>query len=208
MSAAKSDKLTTPIFRVSFPSVFKPRQAQNPTEEPKYEITMLFPKGTDLTPLLKAAVQAAEAKWGSDRRKWPGVLATLDPKTYLSPVGGQTPWPFRDGDTAAYDGYAGMISLKATSKTRPGIVAANGQTLIEDESDFYAGCWARATVVAFAYDNKSKGVSFGLNNLQKIRDDEAFSGRGNPLADFDAVEGADDPANYAAPGSATSSMFD
>ena len=45
--------------------------------------------------------------------------------------------------------------------------------VVTDPDRFYAGCWARASVRAHAYDTKgNKGVSFYLNNLQFVGDDE------------------------------------
>ena len=38
-------KVMTPKFRVSFPNVFRPGKAMQEGAEPKYGITMLFPKG-------------------------------------------------------------------------------------------------------------------------------------------------------------------
>jgi hypothetical protein len=71
---------------------------------------------------------------------------------------------------------------------RPGIVDANLQEIIS-EDDFYSGCYARATLTAFAYDKLgNKGVAFGLQNIQKLKDGEHLSGRKNAESDFEAVE--------------------
>ena len=102
----------------------------------------------------------------------------------------------RDGDVDKADvaGYEGMIFATAKSKTKPGLVDQNVQPIIE-EGVFYAGCWARATIVAYAYDKAgNRGVAFSLQNVQKLRDDEAFSGRMNPEDEFAPVEGAKAPA--------------
>ena len=41
----------------------------------------------------------------------------------------------------------------------------------------------------FTYDtNGSKGVSFGLQNLQKLRDGERIDGRMRPEDEFEAIE--------------------
>ena len=162
------DKLVTPEFRVSFPSVFAAR-AFSEGQTKKYDLTALFSAGTDLTAMKALAKQAAVDKWGD---KIPPGLRS----------------PFRDGsDKPDLDGYEGCIFVKMTSLQRPGVVDQNVQPIIE-EGDFYGGCWARAVVTAFAYDQMgNKGVSFGLQNVQKMRDDDAFSGRGKPEDDFDPV---------------------
>jgi len=42
-------------------------------------------------------------------------------------------------------------------------------------------------VRAFAYENKSKGIAFGLQNIQKLGDGEPFSGRVKAADDFEPV---------------------
>jgi hypothetical protein len=171
---AKSAKITTPEFRVSFPAVFKPKAFGE--GEPKYSIVMLFDKKkADLSALKKAYAEAATAKWG-DKSKWPKNLRN----------------PFRDGDEKAEtEGYEGCTFISASSKQRPGLVDQQLNPILTEDA-FYGGCYARATLTAFAYDwMGNKGVSFGLQNIQKIRDGEAFSGRKRAEDDFEALEGVE-----------------
>lgn len=174
-------KCITPEFRVSFPAVFKPKAFEN--QEAKYSLVMLFDSDTDLKPLKRAAMNAIVEKWGADKAKWPKNLRM----------------PFRDGDEKEFEGYKGKTFVSASSKTRPGLVDAKVQPIITEEQ-FYAGCWARAEVIAFAYDTMgNKGVSFSLQNIQKLRDDTAFSGKRKAEDVFDAVDdGSDDEENYGA----------
>lgn len=161
-------KVLTPKFRVSFPQVFKAEAFED--GDPKYAITMLFDKDADLTEMKKAAEAAAKEKW-----------ADKIPKNLRS--------PFRDGDEKELDGYAGKIFVRASSKSKPGVVDQNVKPIV-DPSEFYPGCYARATVVAFAYEAKgNKGVSFALLNVQKLGDGEAFGNRSNPEDDFAPVAG-------------------
>lgn len=164
-------KCTTPEFRVSYPYVFHPREADE-GQEPKYGISMLFNKKTDLKVLKAAADNAATEKWGP-KEKWPKGLT----------------WPFRDGDEKSdTPGYENTILVNASTKTKPQVVDQT-RTRIYDEEEFYAGCYARATLIAFAYEHKGKkGVSFALLNLQKLRDGERFGGRKNAEDEFSAVE--------------------
>ena len=46
---------TTPIGRVSFPNLFKPRAAEE-GGPPKYSVVLLWPKGTDLS-IIKKEIQ-------------------------------------------------------------------------------------------------------------------------------------------------------
>lgn len=185
-----TEKVLTPEFRVSFPAVFTPRSAMD-NAEPKYSVVMLFPKSADLSKLKAIAKAAIVEKWGD---KIPKDLRS----------------PFRDGDDKELDGYAGHIFITASSKMKPGLVNGNREAIINVD-EFYAGCYARATVNAFAYDrNGNRGVAFGLQNIQKLREGEPFSGKTKPEDDFDAVSDATTaigPATNAKPAAAPKGEF-
>lgn len=171
-------KLTTPIFRVAFPSVFEPKAIGNSPKK-KYYLTMLFT-------LAEIAKDPAEKKKWDDlmmsaklvaEEKWPKGL----PKGLAN--------PFQDGmQKQEYDGYgAGVKYLNTSTTTRPGLIDA-AKNKIEDPSDFYGGCYARATVNPYAWEFMGKvGVSFGLQNIQKVREGEPFGGRTRAEDDFDAL---------------------
>lgn len=165
-------KLMTPYFRASFANVFKPRVAFE-GQEPKYSVQMLFPKDADLKEFKAAVGKVIRDTWGEDKTKWPKNLKL----------------PFKDGNEKNLDGYKDMTIVDARSKTKPGIVAADGQREIIEESEFYSGCWARATVVVSAFNlDVSKGVNVYLQNIQKWKDDKPFSGKSNAKDDFGAIE--------------------
>lgn len=182
-------KVTTPVFRVSFPNVFAPSSFEG--GDAKYGVSMLF------TP-----AQFSE----SDKKAWAAMKALANEvsmekfKKPLKDLPANFKQPFRKGEEKeGLDGYgAGVIFCNATSKMKPGLIDRD-KTVITDQEAFYPGCYARATVTAFAYDNKGKGVAFGLNNIQKVKDGESFSGRVDAAEDFgdDLEEGAsqaeDDP---------------
>ena len=165
------DKVMSPEFRVSFPAVFKPRAFEG--QEPKFSVTMLIPKSEDITPLKQLAQKAINEKWPNPAERPTGLRH-----------------PFRDGDKEKADvqGYAGHWFIKATSKQKPGVVDMQVNPII-DENEFYAGCYAKATLTAYAYDRAgNRGVAFGLQNVQKQRDGQPFSGRSKPEDDFGVVE--------------------
>ena len=81
----------------------------------------------------------------------------------------------------------GAIFMNLRSTQRPGVVDQNVQDIL-DESQFYAGCIARASINAYAYDQKgNRGVAFGLANIQKVRDGEPLGNRTKPEQDFAPV---------------------
>ena len=164
-----ADIVMTPEFRVSFPAVFKPkRQKGDATSEPKYGLTMLFPKGADLSKLKAAAQEAVKEKWGDK-----------PPKSLRS--------PFRDQGEKEYEGYVeGAVFVSASSKQKPGLVDRQRQDII-DETEFYPGCYARATVTFKAYPArkaKQDVVACHVNNIQKLRDGNPLDGRTRAQDDF------------------------
>lgn len=179
----------TGTFRASFPAVFAPRKAnaQDTEDKAKYSIQMLFKKTDDLSAMKAACRVAATEKWGP-QDKWP------------KPKGGLQ-LPFRDGADKDFDGYGpDVIFVNASSKQKPGLVDENVQPIITAD-EFYGGCYARATVNAFAWEYMGKaGISFGLRNIQKVKDGEPFGGKSKPENDFDAipVEGGGSSAAEAA----------
>lgn len=158
-------RVLTPEFRVSYPHVFK-AQAIKPTDKPKYSITMLFSKDSDLGPIKEALKQAKIAKFGPDKSQWPEELES----------------PVVDGDAPKHadkEGYKGHWAIKASTNEdqRPGVVDEN-VVPITDQSKFYPGCYARAYIYAYVWEYMGKqGVGFILDHVQKLRDGKSFGGK-------------------------------
>ena len=76
MSKEKT-RLMTPEFRVNWPQVFQPGKDKETGEETGFSVMALFPKGTDLSAMIKEIEKAAAGKWGSDKKKWPKLHPTL-----------------------------------------------------------------------------------------------------------------------------------
>ena len=63
---------------------------------------------------------------------------------------------------------------------RPGVVDKQHNPIDLEEMDtfLYGGMYARAAIAAFAYDTKgNKGISFGLNAIQIVKDGEPLGSR-------------------------------
>jgi hypothetical protein len=171
-------KLTTPVFRVSFPQLFEAK-AYGDSEE-KFSVSAIVRKdvtGKDrelLQAMYKAAEKLAIEKFGEEAFK---KMRKLN----------QFKWPFRDGEEKDMQGYGPeVIFFSLSTKLAPGVIGRNKEPLTE--KDVYAGCYARATVSPYHFDNKSKGIAFGLNNLQKVGEGEAFSQRTTAEEDFDEAD--------------------
>lgn len=191
-TSKKSPQIVTPIFRASFAQVFEARKAdeKDPNSKAKFSIVMLYkdkskpqfandPEAVDLTPLKQLVRDAVIAQFGADTSKWPKHPTTGASLLRL---------PFRDGAEKTYDGYGpGIVFCSASSVIKPGVVDHMCQPILVP-SDFYSGCYARATITAFYYNNKgNQGISFGLRNIQKVKDGVPFSGHSRAEDDFDKI---------------------
>ena len=156
-----ADNQITPEFRAAFISVFKAtsmKNADGSVNKPKFSIRAAFPPTAKLDALKKEAEMAAREKWGDKI-----------PKTLRSPF--RTNEELENPIVGIGDDWI-IMSFSANEDRRPGIVDSKLQDIIDD-ADVYSGAWYRAQVRAFAYENAgNKGVSFGLQNVQKLRDDD------------------------------------
>lgn len=174
---AEKNNFTTPEFRLSFPSLFEKTGFQD--QDKKYRATMLFPKKDKAA--IKLLKEKAEEAIAANRLNWNAKVQAEVKKNIM----GKT---IRDGDSKEYDGYAGMIFVSASNTYKPAVVDRERNEIL-DKEDVYAGCYCRASIHAFVYDAAgNRGVSFGLGNVQKLRDGEPFGNRSTVEDDFDDLE--------------------
>ena len=175
-------KVVTGEVRLSYANLLTPRAAQEGAA-PKYSVVLLIPKSDTATvakirAAQKQALEDGKAKFGGKvPAKWTDTL--------------------HDGDTEAdlerNPEYAGhwYISTSANEQYPPNVVDRSLNKIL-DPSEIYSGMWARVSMVAFAFNTQgNKGVSFGLRNVQKTRDDEPFSGASRAEDDFEALDDED-----------------
>jgi hypothetical protein len=172
--------LITPKAILSYPRLFvaEKQDPDDPNEKAKFSCALVFPKNTDLKELKQAALEAAREKWGA--------------KADAMIRGEKLRMPFRTDSTDK--GYPeGSIFTNVRTTKRPGIVSIypdpnTGKPLpIVDEEEMYPGVVVRASLAVYAYDVKgNRGVSFALNNLQKVADGERLDGRMAPEDEFEA----------------------
>lgn len=168
----------TPEGIACFTQVFVPKartdKAGNPKGDPKYSLVLCFDEDADLSELKAAAKKAGVDKFG--------------PEFVAGVKKGKFNWPFRDNSEYEDNGFpftepGTFVSFKSTD--RPGIVDENADPIM-DKSEFYSGVKCRVSCKVFAYDNESKGVAFGLVNIQKLDDGERLAGNPNAEDDFGA----------------------
>jgi hypothetical protein len=167
---AKAIKIVTGKVRFSYAHVFTP-QASQEGGTPKYSVSIIIPKSDKETveKINKAIEQAKE----ENKAVWGGTV----PKGLKGGL--------RDGDEEKDDpAYANSYFINANSSQKPGVVDADLNAII-DASEFYSGCFGRASISFFAYNsNGSKGVGCGLNNVQKLEDGEKLGGASSASDDF------------------------
>lgn len=172
-------KVVTGKVRLSYCHLFEP-YSNDPDKEKRYSVTILIPK-KDKATLAKIEEAIAAAKEAGKTTKFGGKI----------PVNLST--TLHDGDEEAdlerNPEYEGHMYMAMSSKTRPGIVDADLNAIL-DPTEVYSGCYARVSINAFPYNTSGKkGISFGLNNVQKLEDGEPLGGRTRAEDDFADDEG-------------------
>lgn len=175
-------KVVTNTVRLSYCHLFEPFSSFE-GQEPKYSTVILVPKSdTDTINKIKAAQQAALEQGKST--KFNGTI----PKNWKN--------TFRDGDEEAdlekNPEYRGHYFMTISNKTRPGLVDQSVSPIM-DPSELYSGCYARVSMNAFPFSaSGNKGVSFGLNHVQKVRDGEPFGSITKAEDDFESIDEAEE----------------
>ena len=202
-------KIITPEFRVSFPQVFQARKINenDPNEKAKFSVLMLFriKETAKSKELGEKVVNIDELKGAVRKILFDKFRENWRAKTEERKADGSKVihLPFRDGMETGKkdkDGFGeGVVFCSASTLQRPGLIDGQKKEIMT-ANEFYGGCYARAEINPYWYNYKNlkQGVSLGLQNLQKIRDGEPFSGRSKPEEAFDAIE----PPEGAAPAGA------
>ena len=191
--ADEKKSLITPLVRFSYPTLFQPRlntsKNKKPDDKPRYSIVGLvlpFDKmpaddQARLRAILQACLDCGYEKFGKE-------------KVDLLRGDGKFKIGFREDIRSK--GYPEEFKwfIQPWSNNRPGVVSnfrgPDGKPIpITDASAVYAGCWGRLSVRPFTYDTDgNKGVSLGLSNVQKIRDDKRLDNKVAAEDEFEATE--------------------
>ena len=162
-------KFVTGKVRFSYAHVFQPAETPNGTM--KYSVSILIPK-TDKDTITRFN-KAFEDTKAANAAVWGGTV----PKMLKGGL--------RDGDAEKDDAtYAGHYFINANSNEKPGVVDADLNPIL-DQSEFYSGCYGRASITLYPYDTSgSKGIAAGLNNVLKLEDGDKLGGATSAAEDF------------------------
>lgn len=200
-------RIITPTFRVSYPALFQARKVNqnDPNEKAKFSVQMLFrvaetPKSKELAALypLGEKIIAEDAQWKLMKQAVVDLFIKNLGATWAEKLkerkGDGSPMyrsPFRDGNAPEKretEGYGpGVTFVTASSQYKPGVIDQNKVEIL-NPSDLQGGFYARAEVHPYWYNTKgNQGVTFGLDNVQKVCDGVPFSGRSKAEDVFDAI---------------------
>ena len=175
-------KVLTGEVRLSYVNLVTPRvNNNNPSEEPKYSVTLLIPK-TDTATYQNILASIEAAAVDALGKKWNGVRPP------------NMPIPIHDGDGVRQDGTPygdeckGCWVITASSKNKPQVVHQSDINTELLPQDIYGGMYARVTINFFGYSAAGKkGVGCGLGNVMKTRDGDALAGGASAATDFAGV---------------------
>ncbi len=172
-------RYVTPVFRASFPNLFEAESYDGGA--PKFGLSAVW----------------NPAKFSDkDKKRWRTILGAMDAesksrfKKALKDLPANYKKGIRDGaEKADLEGYGeGTKFANISTKMRPGVIDANKNPISPDDGnidEIYPGCYCRATVTVYSYDNKGKGVALGLMNVQKVSDGDRLDSRTDAAEDFD-----------------------
>jgi len=170
MSSSAKVKVVTGKVRFSYVNAFTPKASVDGGAL-KYSVSLIIPK-SDKETVAKLTKAFEECK-AANAAFFGGAV----PKGLKGGL--------RDGDEEKDDpAYADSFFINANSAQKPGVVDAEMNAII-DPSEFYSGCFGRASVTFYPYVAQgSKGIACGLNNLQKLEDGDPLGGASNAADDF------------------------
>lgn len=157
----KTRNFITPVARASYAHVWE--KSQMPNGAMKYSISLIISKDDpEIDRVRRSIEQAGIDKFGKDKAKWP--------KPFWNPL--------RDGDEERVEeAYKNSYYLSPKSDRTVGVVGPDAKPIM-DQDEFYSGCYCRASVNFYGFDNAGKrGVGIGLNNVMKVKDADRLDGK-------------------------------
>ena len=167
----ESALLMTPVGRIIYPSIFEKKEPYDNSDgkkKPQYEVTILWPKGTDMSVLTNA------------------IKAEIKDSFSGKPEGVRS--PVQDMDKVRELVEQGVLDQKMPADYTRGMFKATFRNRFElafcfgprkepiEDTEVYSGCWGRVAFDTWSYDYKSRGIALNLLGFQKAKDDETIGG--------------------------------
>ena len=164
--------MITSVVRFSYLNAFEAKP--NPSGDLKFSTSILIPKED------KAGIKVIQAAINE------AVQKGLDSNKFTKAQVSGLRLPLRDGDQEFDSGnrgaeYQGCFFLNSSSVNKPGVVKAQAggpPVPIFDPDEFFSGCYGRADINFFPYNQAgNRGIGVGLNNLMLVMEGERLDGR-------------------------------
>lgn len=169
--------------RVTYVHVKEPTAFEDGGDK-KYDCTFLIPKNHPDVAKIKAVIKSA---YNANKESLFKGLPMTSPK-FWNPLRDGSEWLEEHPDATEYEDH---FFIKAATKSQPAVFDRDKQDIL-DLDEVYSGCFCRGVMVAFAFNNKSKGVAFFLNSLMKMEDGERLGGFSANADDYEDMEDEDD----------------
>jgi hypothetical protein len=178
-------EFVTPKCRFSRCYLFSPAPTMNPSDTPKYELKGLVPKNAP-----------GVAEWVKGVQQ---AVVTMAKNKFNGKVPPSLKVALKDGDTLVnqktgelmkdkYPEFEGMWVVHCKSKYQPKVWDQQTNKEIVEPNAVKSGYWGRVGFDPFVWERPDGcGVSFGLNTVLLMQEDEVLGGGGpkDPRDDFE-----------------------
>ncbi len=160
----KAGTVITPRCRMMYPSLFEKTAVRgDKSNKLKYRISLLIPAKADIS-LLKSM-----AKKALDEALTPAMQAKIKVKN-----------PFlktEDMPRLAHLAEEFPVLIRAAADFKPSVLNANMSDCNDPEQE-YSGRWCAVSLNAFHWSHETggHGISFGLNNVMLLEQDDVLAG--------------------------------
>ena len=152
--------------RISYVHIKEPASFEDGPK--KYDCTFLIPKDH---PDVRKIKDAINALYLANKESKFGGMPLKSPKLW-NPLRDGAEWLDEHPEALEYED---CYFLKASSTSQPRVFDVDKQDIL-DLDEVYSGCYCRAVIAGYAFNNKSKGFGFFLNSLMKMDDGERIGG--------------------------------
>lgn len=174
MPKRASDRILLKNVIASYPNVFSPREKMS-GDGFEYSIQIVMPKNHPQLKELQAKILGV-AKEAFPKEKPAALKLGLRDND-------------KEGRSEDDPRLANTMFLNARSQKVQPVVVDRMVRPILDESGFYPGCKINISLSLFSYDNSgSKGVSFGIGNIQVTETGERWDGRKSASDEFEVLD--------------------
>lgn len=181
-------QIYTPIARLRFAALDKPRAVMGDASKLRYQATLLFDtREADVTEIVRLSEEMALKTFGANWNKIKEFHLPLKDGSQKGKVDEKT------GEFRILSGYGeGIWYIDSKSQFVPKLFDRNRTPV--DATSFYDGCYVRAIGNLFSYQPSKnnpaskRGIGFGLQGLQFVRDGEPLGSMSVDPDELDDLE--------------------